>query len=115
AVMRTPLSELGSSLGGAGMMDRARRRVLRFCDAGDDYVVCFTANASAAIKLVAESFPFGPQAPLVLTADNHNSVNGIREYARRAGARVEYLALTSDLRLADSEPVLAGSKDPACV
>jgi selenocysteine lyase/cysteine desulfurase len=83
-------------------------------DAGDDYVVCFTANASAAIKLVAEAYPFGPDASLVLTADNHNSVNGIREYARRAGARVEYLPLTSDLRLDEFGPrvAIANQKAP---
>ena len=44
----------------------------------------FTANASAALKLVGESFPFGRRSRLVLTADNHNSVNGIREFARAA-------------------------------
>ncbi|MFL5608648.1 MAG: aminotransferase class V-fold PLP-dependent enzyme, partial [Gemmatimonadaceae bacterium] len=38
-------------------------------------------------------------APLVLAADNHNSVNGIREYARRAGAPVHYLPLDRELRL----------------
>ena len=98
-VLGNPHSENGSSLASTAIMNRVRRRVLRFFDAGDDYVVCFTANASAAIKLVAEAYPFGPDAPLVLTADNHTSVNGIREYARRAGARIEYLPLTSDLRL----------------
>ena len=38
----------------------ARADVLRFFDADPDrYAVCFTANTSAAIKLVAESYPFG--------------------------------------------------------
>jgi selenocysteine lyase/cysteine desulfurase len=106
-VLGNPHSENGSSLASTAIMNRVRRRVLRFFDAGDDYIVCFTANASAAIKLVAEAYPFGPDAPLLLTADNHNSVNGIREYARRAGAPVEYLPLTSDLRLDEPEPRLA--------
>jgi selenocysteine lyase/cysteine desulfurase len=35
----------------------------------------------------------------VHTADNHNSVNGIREYAWRAAAEVAYLPLRDDLRL----------------
>jgi len=106
-VLGNPHSENGSSLASTAIMNRVRTRVLRFFDAGDDYIVCFTANASAAIKLVAEAYPFGPDAPLLLTADNHNSVNGIREYARRAGAPVEYLPLTRDLRLDDPEPRLA--------
>src|SRR5256885_3622704 len=49
----------------------------------EEYAMIFTANASAAMKLLAESFPLGQDASLVLTADNHNSINGIREYARR--------------------------------
>ena len=65
--------------------------------------MCFTANTSAAIKLVAESYPFAADAVCVLSADNHNSVNGIREYARRAGSRVVYLPLDADLRLDDAE------------
>ena len=112
-VLGNPHSENGSSLASTAIVNRVRRCVLRFFDAADDYVVCFTANATAAIKLVAEAYPFGPEAGLVLTADNHNSVNGIREYARRAGARVDYVPLTSDLRLDDPAPILAASEDPA--
>jgi len=101
AVFGNPHSAHGSSQASAQAIEAARRRVLRFLAAGDDYVVCFTANASAAIKLVAEAYPFSPASICVLSADNHNSVNGIREYARRAGARVEYLPLADDLRLSD--------------
>ncbi|HEX7486004.1 MAG TPA: hypothetical protein VF332_07625 [Vicinamibacterales bacterium] len=32
-----------------------------------------------------------PDARVRLTFDNHNSVNGIREYARKAGAGVTYI------------------------
>ena len=40
---------------------RARRAVLRFFNASpDEWVVIFTANASQALKLVGESYPFGP-------------------------------------------------------
>jgi selenocysteine lyase/cysteine desulfurase len=55
---------------------------------------------------VASGYPFSRRRTLVLTADNHNSVNGIREYATRAGARVEYLALDRELRLDDAEGAL---------
>ena len=106
-VFGNPHSEHGAARASAALIDAARRRVLRFLDAGDDYVVCFTANATAAIKLVAEAYPFDDAAPCVLTADNHNSVNGIREYARRAGAEVEYLPLRDDLRLDHQEARLA--------
>jgi selenocysteine lyase/cysteine desulfurase len=44
---------------------------------------------------------------LVVSADNHNSINGIREYARRAGAAVHYLPLDAELRLDHPERHLA--------
>ena len=43
----------------------------------------------------------------MLSADNHNSVNGIREYARREGARVRYLPLDDEMRLLDPLTILA--------
>ena len=112
SVFGNPHSEHTSSQASTRAIDAARRLVLRALDAGDDYVVCFTANATAAIKLVAEAYPFDRGRPFVLTADNHNSVNGIREFARRAGAAVEYLPLRDDLRLDHPEARLsAGAGD----
>ena len=68
--------------------------MLAFLNASpDEYAVVFTANASAALKLVGESVPFMAGSRLLLTADNHNSVNGIREFARAGDARVTYLPL----------------------
>ncbi|HTM27292.1 MAG TPA: aminotransferase class V-fold PLP-dependent enzyme [Vicinamibacterales bacterium] len=112
AVLGNPHSEHAASQASSRAIDAARRRVLRFLDAGDDYVVCFTANASTAIKLVAEAYPFSRASVCVLSADNHNSVNGIREYARRAGASVDYLPLREDLRLDDPEARLAAAGGP---
>ncbi|HEX3766018.1 MAG TPA: aminotransferase class V-fold PLP-dependent enzyme [Kofleriaceae bacterium] len=107
-VLGNPHSESAPSRDAAAAIERARRQVLAWFDADDaTHDVCFTANASAAIKLVAESYRFGPRAQLVLSADNHNSVNGLREYARRAGAAVTILPLDAELRLADPEPRLA--------
>ena len=64
-----------------------------------DYEIVWTANASSALRLVGDAFPFGPAAPFVLTADNHNSVNGIRQLARAGGAPVIYLPLDDELRV----------------
>lgn len=90
-----------ASAASSRMADEAAGALLRFVDADPgEYEVVWTANASAAIRLVAESFPFGPGAPCVLTADNHNAVNGVREYARQRGASIRYLPLDADLRLA---------------
>jgi selenocysteine lyase/cysteine desulfurase len=43
---------------------------------------------------------------LLLTADNHNSVHGIREYAKARGAEVRYVPLNHDLRVDALEPHL---------
>ncbi len=101
AILGNPHAENPASLASSAWIAEARERVLHFLDAESaDYAVCFTANATAAIGLVAAAYRFGPDAPLVLTADNHNSVNGIREYALRAGAAVHYLPLDDELRIA---------------
>jgi selenocysteine lyase/cysteine desulfurase len=106
-VLGNPHSESGPSLASTAAVDAGRARVLRFLQADPaEYVVIFTSNATGAIKLVAESFPFTRGSRYVLAADNHNSVNGVREYALRAGASVTYLPLSDELRLADREPDL---------
>ena len=106
-VFGNPHSENGPSKLSTEIIEEARERVLAFLDAPrDEYVVCFTANTTAAIKIVAESYRFGPRAPLVLSADNHNSMNGLREFARRGGSGVRYINLDTELRLRDAEEVL---------
>jgi selenocysteine lyase/cysteine desulfurase len=113
-VLGNPHSENEPSRASGVLIDDARADILQFFDADpDEYVVCFTANASAAVKLVAESYPFSPASLLVLTEDNHNSVNGMREYAKRSGAHVEYLPLDASLRLDDPEPRLVSFRASA--
>jgi len=68
--------------------------VRHWFNAGPDYTVIFTPNATGALKLVGESYPFAARGRLLLTEDNHNSVNGIREMAGRRGVKAEYAALT---------------------
>ncbi|EJD36696.1 PLP-dependent transferase [Auricularia subglabra TFB-10046 SS5] len=70
---------------------RAREAVLQFVDADkDDYAVIFTPNATGALKLVGESFPFGEASSLLLPMDAHNSVHGIRVFAETNGTSVKY-------------------------
>jgi selenocysteine lyase/cysteine desulfurase len=102
AVLGNPHSDSPASLASTALIAEARARVLRFFDADpDEYVVCFTANTSTAIQLVGSGYAFGPDAPFILSADDHNSVNGVREHAARAGAPVHYLPLDAELRLHD--------------
>lgn len=108
-VLGNPHSENPASAAATRLVEETRRRVLDFFRADpDEYVVVFTANASAALKLVGEAFPFDASSRFTLPADNHNSVHGIRRYAETAGAEVDYLALRPDLRLASGDLPPAG-------
>jgi selenocysteine lyase/cysteine desulfurase len=99
-VFATPQSESAPARASTDAIEHARALVRRFFDVdASTHEVVFTANASAAIRLVAESYPFDEDAALVLAADNHNSVNGVRAYARRAGAAVHVLPRDAELRL----------------
>jgi len=106
-VFGNPHSEHRPSRASTKIIDAARELVLRFLDVDSaTHDVIFTANTTAAIKLVAESYPFAPGKTCVLAADNHNSINGIREYARRAGTPVRTLPLDDELRLRNPESIL---------
>jgi len=85
----------------------ARDRVLEFFNASpEEYVCIFTQNASGALKLVGESYPFGHGDTYLLTFDNHNSVNGIREFARSKGATVHYTpVLPPEMRMDEEKLV----------
>jgi selenocysteine lyase/cysteine desulfurase len=97
-----PHSDSTPARASSAVIDNARRRVLQFFDVDETtHDLVFTANTTAAIKLVAESYPFSASTACVLAADNHNSINGVREYARRAGAALRVLPLDDELRLRD--------------
>lgn len=83
------------------LVERARSSVLDFFHASpEEYAVIFTANASHALKLVGEAYPFQPAGQFLLLFDNHNSVNGIREFARAKGASLTYLpVMAPELRV----------------
>ncbi len=76
-------------------VERTRRFVLHYFNAADDYLLVFTQNASGALKLIGEAFPFGPGSRYLATFDNHNSVNGIREFAHAKGATAAYAPISS--------------------
>jgi molybdenum cofactor sulfurtransferase len=93
-VFGNPHSSNPTSLAATRLIEKARAYVLEFFKADpDEYDVIFTQNASSALKLVGESYPFAPGSTYLLTFDNHNSVNGIREFAHVRGAQVTYIPL----------------------
>jgi molybdenum cofactor sulfurtransferase len=114
-VFGNPHSANPTSAAMTGHVESARRAALDYFNARGEYVLVFTQNASAALKLVGESFPFAPDSRYLLTFDNHNSVNGIREFARAKGASVNYSPLVMpDLRLdLGRTETLLNEADPA--
>lgn len=114
SVLGNPHSENPSSRISTEAIEDARRRILGLVGGDPElYDVCFTANATAALRLVAEAFPFQDGSRFVLSADNHNSVNGIREFAVRAGADVQVLPLDDELRLHLEPDVVEDDAPPA--
>jgi selenocysteine lyase/cysteine desulfurase len=106
-VFGNPHSTNPASSAATERVEEARRRALGFFGASaEEYLLVFTPNATGALKLVGESYPFEPGGRLLLSTDNHNSVNGIREFARARGAEAAYAPLLSpELRL--DRPALA--------
>lgn len=81
-------------------VEDARNYVLKYFNATDDYCCVFTQNASGALKIVGECYPFNNNSAFALTFDNHNSVNGIRVFAKNKGAEVIYCPVfIEDLRM----------------
>ena len=100
-VFGNPHSVNPTSKASTELVERARSSVLEFFDASsEEYVAIFTANATGALRLVGEAYPFHPGDRFLLTFDNHNSVNGIREFARARGAETTYMpSVPPDLRV----------------
>ncbi len=111
-VFGNPHSSNPTSQAVTRLIESAREYILQFFNASpEEYVVIFTQNASGALKLVGEAYPFGKGCHYLLTFDNHNSVNGIREFAYDKGADVTYIPLMlPDLRV--DGKMLAAYLDP---
>ncbi len=103
-VFGNPHSGNPTSQAATQLVDHAREYVLKFFHADpEEYLAIFTSNASGALKLVGESYPF-PKGRYLLTFDNHNSVNGIREFAHVRGAEVTYIPIMlPDMRVDESQ------------
>ena len=102
-VYGNPHSVNPTSTASTVLVEEARAAVLRYFDASEDEYECiFTPNATGALRLVGEAYPFRPHGRFLELFDNHNSVNGIREFAGAHGAQTAYVPLEApDLRVAD--------------
>lgn len=114
-IFGNPHSHNPSSMAMTELVEQTRAAVLKFFKTTpEEYVVVFTPNASGSLKLVGESYPFTEGGHFALCADDHNSVNGIREFARARGAQVSYSPLTTpELRMdMDRLDMILDSADP---
>lgn len=116
-ILGNPHSTNPTSQTATQYVESARARILEFFHA-EDYTCVFTQNASAALKIVGESYPFDENSRLLMLSDNHNSVNGIREYCRQKKGKTQYVPLNyEDLQVNEqslieyfNEPSEGGSK-----
>jgi molybdenum cofactor sulfurtransferase len=101
SVFGNPHSVNPTSAASSAFVERARESVLRCFNASPgEYVAIFTPNATGALRLVGEAYPFHEGDRFLLTFDNHNSVNGIREFARARGAETTYIpSVAPELRV----------------
>ena len=112
-VFGNPHSKNLTSMAMTERVEQTREYVLRYFNASpDEYMVIFTPNATGALKLIGESYPFGPGDNYLLTFDNHNSVNGIREFARDKGATVTYIPVRLQICASIRPSSLAASHCP---
>jgi selenocysteine lyase/cysteine desulfurase len=103
-VFGNPHSKNLTSMAMTRLVEQAREAVLSYFHASsDEYMAVFTQNSTGALKLVGESYPFAPGDTYLLTFDNHNSVNGIREFARARGASVNYVPVLPPELRADTD------------
>uniref|UniRef100_A0A672H589 Molybdenum cofactor sulfurase n=1 Tax=Salarias fasciatus TaxID=181472 RepID=A0A672H589_SALFA len=100
-------------------MERVRYRVLQhFNTTPEEYSVVFTSGSTAALKLVAESFPWrrraegGAASLFCYLTDSHTSVVGMRGLASPRGA-VALPVLPQELRCG-AEGGAQGGDDAAC-
>jgi len=107
-----PHSAHGPSMRSSDEAMAARSAILKYFNAPEEeYDVIFTPSATGAIRLL-EHYKF-EGGELLLLEDNHNSVNGLRETAKRKGATcTRYAPIKADLTIDDEalEQMLQGSR-----
>ncbi|XP_016051477.1 PREDICTED: molybdenum cofactor sulfurase [Miniopterus natalensis] len=99
-------------------VEQVRYRILaHFHVSPDDYSVIFTAGSTAALKLVAEAFPWAPRGPessgslFCYLTDSHTSVVGMRTVATAMGV-ISIPVRPEDMWLAEKWD--AGTSNPEC-
>ncbi len=109
-LLGNPHSHHGPAMRAMADIEETRAAILRFLHASpNEYDVIFTANASSAILLL-RYFNF-ENGEFLYTADNHNSVVGLREIARSQGGKTGFAPLLPNLTF-DDEALLNSLRHP---
>ena len=65
------------------ILQEMRSKILKYFGTNEDnYIVIFTSGTTQSLRIVGESFPFEEGSHFYFTKSNHNSVLGIREFAK---------------------------------
>jgi len=114
-VYGNPHSNNPTSQCATNMVEAVRTHILNYFNASaDEYAVIFTPNATGALKIVGESYPFVDESRFLFTEDIHNSVMGIREFARAKGASLQHIPIIKEtLRITSSTVEDVLNKIPA--
>ncbi|KAL1529433.1 hypothetical protein AB1Y20_000381 [Prymnesium parvum] len=110
AVLANPHSTGPAAAAAADAVERAARLVLaHFCgDAAHEWSLVWTSGATAALRLVAESFPFTRGSTLLYPHNSHTSVLGMRVPAAAAGADCRCVSTEALTRAASVEALARG-------
>ncbi|KAI3430783.1 hypothetical protein D9Q98_009195 [Chlorella vulgaris] len=97
SLLGNPHSEAGWAPEDKGSAAAAARLLtLRMCNADPERYTCiFTSGATAALKLVGESYCWREGSTFLYLRDNHTSVLGIRQLAAQHGAASAAVELTA--------------------
>ncbi|GAB4818580.1 hypothetical protein N2152v2_005626 [Parachlorella kessleri] len=88
-VFGNPHSASPSSVRTDELVEATRRDLLQFFGADPkEYTLIFTRSGTGALRMLGEAFPWTPQSSFTFLTSNHNSLLGIREYAKAHNASI---------------------------
>lgn len=105
SILGNPHSTNPSSQLATQLVEDTRAYIKEFFNA-QDYECIFTTNASAALKIIGEGYPFDEQSQFVILSDNHNSVNGIREFCNNKKGTTHYVPVDCKELTIDNKALL---------
>jgi molybdenum cofactor sulfurtransferase len=100
-LLSNPASNTPTGKRSRQLIEESREYLLNYFNTSSkEYLCIFTQNATEAIKLVAENYPFEAGDHLLMSLDNHRAVSSIFEKALQKEASLNFTPVNhTDLRL----------------